>query len=132
MTNLDDLDEDRFTLRIRQTLDSDSAQLSPAVADHLYRVRNTALARHGSDNPREPSFHGDVLTAILPRLRIVLMAVALTLGVLGTYYWQLFEEAQLHGEIDSELLADELPPNVHTDQGFRAWLQRASSESSPQ
>lgn len=125
-------DENRFTLRVRQTLDSDSAQLSPAVIDRLYRARNEALAHHAGNNTRRHGFHGGMVAIILPRLRLFLMAIALTLGLLGTYYWNLFEEAQLHGEIDSELLADELPLDIHTDQGFRTWLQRTSSDSSPQ
>lgn len=127
-----DIDEDRIARQLRQTLDSGSSQLPPEVTERLYRARNAALARHQSDDHRRSGSQGGVLAIILPRLRFILMAMALALGLLSGYYWHLLDEAQQHGEIDSELLADDLPPTVHTDQGFRAWLERASSDSSPQ
>ncbi len=132
MNARNDFDEDRIARQLRQTLDSGSAQLPPGVTERLYRARNAALARHQSDGRWRHDSQGGVLAAILPRLRFILMALALALGLLGSYYWHLLDEAQQHGEIDSELLADDLPPTVHTDQGFRAWLERASSDSSPQ
>jgi hypothetical protein len=131
MNTSSDINEDRIARQLCQTLDSGSSQLPPEVAERLYRARNAALARHRSDDHQSQGFEGGVLAAILPRLRYILMVVALALGLLGSYYWHLLDEAQQHGEIDSELLADDLPPTVHTDQGFRAWLERASSDSSP-
>jgi hypothetical protein len=62
--------------------------------------------------------------------RTVLAIMALTVGATGTYYWNAFAEAQEYEEIDSALLADELPPSAYLDKGFHAWLERGSDSSS--
>jgi hypothetical protein len=49
---------------------------------------------------------------------------------MGTYYWNAFEQVQENEEIDSALLADELPPSAYLDRGFHAWLERTSDSSS--
>jgi hypothetical protein len=62
--------------------------------------------------------------------RTLLAIVALSIGATGTYYWNAFEQAQVFEEIDSALLADELPPSAYLDKGFHAWLERGSDSSS--
>ena len=71
------------------------------------------------------------LTVAAYPLRIAAMTLALSLGVVGTYYWNQFEQAAENEEIDSELLSDELPPEIYTDSGFHSWLERSRSSSSP-
>ena len=68
--------------------------------------------------------------AFLSNARSLLTAMALILGATGTYYWNAFEQAREYEEIDSALLADELPPSAYLDRGFQAWLERASDSSS--
>jgi hypothetical protein len=60
----------------------------------------------------------------------LIAAMALVIGATGTYYWNAYEQAQEYEEIDSALLADELPPSAYLDRGFHAWLERASDSSS--
>ena len=71
-----------------------------------------------------------VEVAFLANARNLLAVMALSVGVIGTYYWNAFEQAQENEEIDSALLADELPPSAYLDRGFQAWLERASDSSS--
>ena len=62
--------------------------------------------------------------------------MALTVGAVGAYYWNTFDQAVEHAEIDSALLADEVPFNAYIDQGFMAWLEQlkdsANSDDSSQ
>lgn len=61
--------------------------------------------------------------------RSLLAIAALTIGLTGTYYWKALEQTKERAEIDSALLADELPPSAYLDRGFTAWLERASDSS---
>jgi hypothetical protein len=67
---------------------------------------------------------------MLSNARKLLAIVALSVGAMGTYYWDAYEESQEYEEVDSALLADELPPSAYLDRGFHAWLERASDSSS--
>ena len=60
-------------------------------------------------------------------IRTFLAILALLLGVVFAYYWNAFEQASENEEIDSALLAEELPPNAYLDRGFQAWLEKHSS-----
>ena len=62
-------------------------------------------------------------------VRMVLSILALLLGVVLTYYWNAFDEATANEEIDSALLADDLPPTAYLDKGFHAWLEKNSRAS---
>jgi hypothetical protein len=68
--------------------------------------------------------------ALFANARMLLAVLALSVGATGTYYWNAFEQAREYEEIDSALLADELPPSAYLDRGFHAWLERASDSSS--
>lgn len=62
-------------------------------------------------------------------LRVAAIAMALSLGLVGTYYWDKFEQANEFEEIDSALLSEELPPEIYSDTGFHSWLERSKSSS---
>jgi hypothetical protein len=72
----------------------------------------------------------DLEFSVLANARSLLAVLALIVGATGTYYWNAFEQAREYEEIDSALLADELPPSAYLDRGFQAWLERASDSSS--
>ena len=55
-------------------------------------------------------------------------ALALFIGVIFSVYWVADQRATELGAIDSALLTDELPISAFTDQGFDAWLKRASPQ----
>ena len=58
------------------------------------------------------------------------LLLALTTGVLGTYYWSELQQIEENEEIDSALLADDLPINAYLDHGFHTWLEQPTSAAS--
>lgn len=121
------------TKTIRQALDQGASSLSLTVTARLARARNHAL---GHQKVAAAGFSlglagigsgmGDT---ILPLTRTLMAILALTLGLVGTYYWNEFEQADENAEVDSALLADDLPIDAYTDHGFQAWLESSSSSS---
>ena len=122
--------------KIRQALESGAANLDSSIAARLAKARNIAL------NHQKVAVAGLSLAGIgpgmgdfflpLPRSPRMLVAIAaLTLGIAGTYYLNAFEQADENADVDSALLADDLPIDAYTDHGFQAWLEH-SSPSSPQ
>lgn len=125
-------DEFQFAHKVAQALDAGAQNLPRATRDRLMAARRQALdhqkhAVAGLSLAAIGHYASDVL---LPQARMVATLSALVLGVVGTYYWNNFQQAAENEEIDSALLADELPINAYLDHGFRAWLERPSA--SPQ
>ncbi len=121
-----------FGYKARQILNKGLDGFDKKVAVRLQLARQTAL-----DRQRMPlrslqfaAIGQGVEFGIGPLARNLLAALALTIGAMGTYYWNAFEQAQEYEEIDSALLADELPPSAYLDKGFHAWLERGSDSSS--
>lgn len=121
-----------FGYKTRQILNEGLDRLDGKITLRLHEARQSALAKQ-----RQPVAvlrlagigHGfDVNFAA--HARTLAAIVALTIGATGTYYWNAFAEAQEYEEIDSALLADELPPSAYLDKGFHAWLERGSVSSS--
>lgn len=126
-----------FAFRIRRALDQGTAGIGRGTADRLYEIRQRALSRHRVATALSLAGVGHLATDSLGGYaRGLLAAMALTIGAIGTYYWNSFEQAVEHAEIDSALLADEVPFNAYIDQGFMAWLdqlaQDADLDSPPQ
>ena len=125
-------EENEFGYKTRQILNQGLVSLDRRVSDRLHLARQAAL------NHQRVSVRGMRLAGIgqglefafFSNARNLLAAVALSIGVMGTYYWNAFEQAREYEEIDSALLADELPPSAYLDRGFHAWLERASDSSS--
>ncbi|MDP2826600.1 MAG: DUF3619 family protein [Sulfuritalea sp.] len=121
-----------FGYKTRQILNEGVDTLDRKVTVRLHEVRQAAL------NGQRPAIAGlrfagighSVELAIFPHARTLLAVMALGIGATGTYYWNAFEQAREYEEIDSALLADELPPSAYLDRGFHAWLEHASDSSS--
>lgn len=132
-------DELQFAYRVRQILDRGTADMDQGVANRLYDARQGALAQQkvavaGLSLAGIGHFAS---TSISGHARGLLAATALLIGAVGTFYWNNFEEAAANAEIDSALLADEVPFSAYLDQGFMEWLdhlsrQEDSEELSPQ
>lgn len=125
--------EERLAQQICRVLDQGTLNLEADIAERLRAARERALQRQavsveslamaggggaalrmgGDDSGRHP-------------LRTLLSILALLLGVALTYYWNAFDQATENEEIDSALLADDLPPNAYLDKGFQAWLEKTS------
>ena len=70
----------------------------------------------------------DAADNILPHARALIAMIGLAVGVAGVSVWNDFEKAAEYEEIDSALLADDLPINAYLDKGFQAWLSEHSSQ----
>ena len=124
--------ETEFGYKARQLLNQGLDVLDREVAGRLHQARQAAV-----DSQRVPvrglrlaGIGQNVELAFFSNARNLLAVMALTMGAMGTYYWNAFEQVKEYEEIDSALLADELPPSAYLDRGFHAWLERASDSSS--
>ena len=121
-----------FGYKARQILNEGVDTLDRKVTERLHSARQAAL------NVQRPTILGlrfaeighGVELAVFPHARTLLAVMALVIGATGTYYWDAYEQAREFEEIDSALLADELPPSAYLDRGFHAWLEHASDSSS--
>jgi len=126
-------DERQFANKISQVLNRGTDNLGPEVRAKLQAAHQEALAHQknhvaGLSLAGVGQFTSDVL---LPQVRKLAALLALAVGVVGAYYWNSFQQAAENEEIDSALLADELPINAYLDHGFSSWLEH-SSQSSPE
>ncbi len=102
--------------------------MEPHLVFRLNEIRQQVVARPQVNNLRLKGNIGALtLSSLWPHTRSFLAITALMLGMIGTYYWNNYEDADDDAEIDSALLADDLPITAYTDQGFHAWLDRSSS-----
>lgn len=122
--------EQDLAYKITHYLDTSAGKVDRATAEKLFQARQAALARQkiASGGLRLAgaghfSFHFSP-----PGLRLGLVVVALALAALGVSVWHEFEKAAEYEEIDSALLADDLPINAYLDRGFQAWLEQHSSQ----
>ena len=122
------MNEAHFAFQIRQRLNRGLQSLDQPVLDRLAAARENALA-HQKISQRTSVLAGvghyfDLASA---RPRRLLATVALLGGLLFVAYW----EAQQHiadlEQVDSELLADELPINAYLDKGFDQWLKHGAN-----
>ena len=118
--------------RIRQILNQGVDSLDRRIVDHLRDARQIALncQKVPVAGMRLAGVGGGFDVSLFASARNLVAIAALLVGATGTYYWNAFELAQEYEEIDSALLADELPPSAYLDRGFQAWLERASDSSS--
>ena len=124
--------EDRFAQQLCRVLDQGASNLDSGIAERLRAARERAL-HHQSVAAGTVAIVGAGSTALhlgndeeKHPLRTLLAIVALLIGVTLAYYWNGLEQANEHEEIDSALLADDLPPGAYIDKGFQAWLDKHS------
>lgn len=125
--------EQQFASKIKQLLDHSSHTLSHTAHERLQLARQAALAQ------QKPALNAQLRIAggigrffhdvLLPHARTCSAIFAITVGVVGTYYWDNFQQASENEEIDSALLADDLPINAYLDYGFHAWLDQPQNSA---
>jgi Protein of unknown function (DUF3619) len=103
--------EQRLRVAREQALARASAVRRPAVATGWVRSGNGQLALNGS-----PWWW---------RLASLAPLVVLAFGLLMVERLDLDEQIRAAAEIDTVLLADELPPRAYTDPGFAEFLRQA-------
>ena len=125
-------EDTEFGYKARQILNHGVDALDREVAGRLHSARQAALdsRRVPLTGMRVAGIGHTVEHAFYYSARRMLTVMALCIGATGTYYWNAFEQAREFEEIDSALLADDLPPSAYLDRGFQAWLERASDSSS--
>ncbi|HUW39341.1 MAG TPA: DUF3619 family protein [Rhodocyclaceae bacterium] len=121
-------DEIQIAYKVGQALDRSTDKLDRRIRDRLQAARQNALEHQkatavGLSLASVGHFTSEVL---LPQARMLAILAALGLGVVGTYYWNNFQQAAENEVIDSALLADDLPINAYLDRGFSTWLEHSS------
>ncbi len=119
-----------FAYKVRHHLNLGVDGVDRKTADRLFEARRNALA-HQKVAGAQLSLAGVGHIAadmILPHARALVAIVGLVIGVAGVSIWNDFQKAAEQEEIDSALLADDLPINAYLDKGFQAWLSEHSSQ----
>lgn len=122
--------EMEFAYKVRHYLNQGTDEVDRKTADRLFSARQNALA-HQKVAGAQLSLAGVGHVAadvVLPYARTLIALVGLAIGVAGVSVWNEFEKAAEHEEVDSALLADDLPINAYLDRGFQAWLSEHFSE----
>lgn len=122
--------EHEFAASLVRHLDYGVAQIDAGTRERLFAARNAALARYRE----EPAYGLAWMTALTSRIggsrwsgaRQLVTICTLVVALVGIAYWQSTAPVNELAEIDTFLLADELPPNAYLDKGFDAWLKRSS------
>lgn len=123
------IDEREFARLIRHTLNTGMAELDKPVCDRLFAARQAALARH-AERVGELSLAGfgrHTWTWCEDNLRPFLVAASLVVAVVCSNYVVSVQRISDLEDIDSAVLADDLPINAYLDTGFHSWLAGTSS-----
>lgn len=107
-------------------LDLAVREITPEQKERLKACRSLALDRRKFVSPIQlagiPSgWHVDLLTQ-----RALLRTVLATILAAGLSFWHADRYVSQTAELDTEILADDLPIDVLTDKGFDQWLQASS------
>lgn len=120
--------------RIVTRLDDNLAELPAPVVQKLQTARLAAISAAGSGRSVNHSrgaptlvgwFLGQGLTT-----RLALPAAVVLASLTGLIYWQMSSHHE--EEMDTGLLAGELPIHAYTDPGFETWLKHAEYTTSQQ
>lgn len=130
------MNENEVAGRIVARLDQDLTELPAATVQKLQAARLVAVAAY-----RRPdqalwvhSRAGSILSGWgLGRVlttRLVLPAAIVLGSLTGLIYWQM--SSHHDEELDTGLLAGELPIHAYTDPGFETWLKHSNYTQSQQ
>ena len=129
------MNENEVAGKIVARLDQDLAELPVPIVQKLQSARMAAAAAYrpgkplwthsGTDNVLSGWGLGRGLTT-----RLVLPAAIVLASLTGLIYWQMSSHHE--EELDTGLLAGELPIHAYTDPGFETWLKHANYAQSQQ
>jgi len=121
------MNELQFGNQIRQAL-NEGRPLEPRTLARLRAARLAALERHLPAEMQVPALADNVVGRAdgPPRLSRILLVplLLLVLGLAFLYAAQQNRRAAETIEVDTQLLADELPIDAYLDKGFEAWLRK--------
>ncbi len=125
------MNEERYASRVRQALNHGLKNFPPPSARRLEAARHLALSRQKQAMPAMVTAgHGVSLfrfTAGNRHVRQLLAALALLLGMWISFYMDSVKYVTAIEEVDSALLADDLPPEAFMDNDFFEWLKDDTS-----
>ena len=125
------MNEQHFAYRIRQHLNRGLHELPVTTADRLAAARAAALAsQRQTVDQTILATAGSFVQHRFENLRVrqILATLALAGFVASSAFWLADMHISEQGELDRELLSDELPLGAFTDKGFAAWLNPASQD----
>jgi uncharacterized protein DUF3619 len=123
------MNENDLARRIVAQLDRSLAELPTSTAEKLKAVRAAALARYrpGISWPGRSWVDTLVGSQGLRQglaVRLVLPVVIVIASLTGLIYWQ--TSSHVEEELDTGLLAGDLPLHAYIDPGFETWLAHTS------
>jgi hypothetical protein len=129
--NLTHIEEREFGRRIRDQLNAGTNRLERPIVDQLHAARQAALAHHHTVVSGELSLAGfgrQTWNWCEDNLRPFLLAASLVVAVVCGNYVVSVQRINDLEDIDSAVLADDLPLSAYLDNGFHSWLADSSSQ----
>ena len=120
----------QFAQKIARALDQGVRDISPQAAARLHAARTLSLSHQ-----RQPvamfslAGVGQWISDWRSGIRTSMVVLALVAGVAGSLYWDAYVQSSENEEVDSILLADELPFDAFLDDGFQLWVDSSESSS---
>jgi Protein of unknown function (DUF3619) len=128
------MNEIEIAERIVTRLDDNLAELPAPIVQKLQTARQAAMSAYGSGRTVNHSREGHTLVVWFLgqglTTRLALPAVVVLASLTGLIYWQMSSHHE--EEIDTGLLAGELPLHAYTDPGFETWLKHSDYTNSQQ
>ena len=125
------MNELHFAYKVRQHLNLGLHELSSETVGRLAAAREKALScQKQAVNQSVLATAGSFVLHQFDDLRFkqILAALALLLCVVFSSFWMADQRINEQSDVDSALLADDLPIGVYTDKGFDAWLRSTSPQ----
>lgn len=121
--------DERIVRFVRDQLNESARTIKPNTATRLHAARQKALNMRPAP-AYELSTQGagglhSAFESLLPLARSLVALVGLAIAIAGVSYWNSYNELLETEDIDTALLADELPIDAYLDHGFQAWLDRS-------
>ena len=125
------MNENEVAGKIIARLDQNLVELPAPIVQKLRSARMAAAAAYRPGKPLWGHSAGNVLSGWgLSRgltTRLVVPAAIVLASLTGLIYWQMSSHHE--EELDTGLLAGELPIHAYTDPGFESWLKHANYQS---
>lgn len=125
-----------FAYKVRHALNQSAENLPPATLDRLAAARKQALSRKRADSPIAAflltgafagsgthSFQGP--STFLGKMGLLLPLVVLIVFLFGIFQHEQQRHISELAELDTAVLADELPPDAYLDTGFSTYLSKS-------
>ena len=124
----------RFALRVTAALTENSHDLGADIGERLRFARERALERARAVAPTQvvggprggAATLGWTGSAWWIRLASTVPVIALVAGLVFIQRWQDNTQVAVAAEVDTALLADDLPPQAYRDAGFAEFLKSPS------